>query len=154
MSGRFDVAQVDDDKIPPGVVGPIPRDQVQEVRVVGPAAALAQRPIAGAEHWLVDGLEKFAVERLQVLVDRLVRPAPAVELCCRFEQEAFEDEWISAVLRDRAAVRNFSQRVERARPPMELRYLRDVADDKGLDWEYTERVLSSRDLDEWMRQGW
>src|SRR5271167_661821 len=68
--------------------------------------------------------------------------------------DGFEDEWISAVLRDRAAVRNFSQRVERARPPMELRYLRDVADDKGLDWEYTERVLSSRDLDEWMRQGW
>jgi superfamily II DNA/RNA helicase len=68
--------------------------------------------------------------------------------------DAFEDEWINAVLRDRAAVRNFSQRVERARPPMELRYLRDVADDKGLDWEYTERVLSSRDLDEWMRQGW
>jgi hypothetical protein len=68
--------------------------------------------------------------------------------------DAFEDEWISAVLRDRAAVRNFSQRVERAKPPMELRYLRDVADDKGLDWEYTERVLSSRDLDEWMRQGW
>ena len=46
------------------------------------------------------------------------------------------------------------QRVERARPPMEMRYLRDVADDQGLDWEYTERVLSSRDLDEWMRQGW
>ena len=68
--------------------------------------------------------------------------------------DGFEDEWINAVLRDRAAVRNFSQRVERARPPMELRYLRDVADDKGLDWEYTERVLSSRDLDEWMRQGW
>ncbi|HEY1859013.1 MAG TPA: C-terminal helicase domain-containing protein [Gemmataceae bacterium] len=68
--------------------------------------------------------------------------------------DGFEDEWINAVLRDRAAVRNFSQRVERARPPMELRYIRDVADDKGLDWEYTERVLSSRDLDEWMRQSW
>ncbi len=59
-----------------------------------------------------------------------------------------------AVLRDRQAVRNFSQRVEKARPPMELRYMREVADDHGLDWEYTERVLSSRDLDEWMRQGW
>jgi superfamily II DNA/RNA helicase len=68
--------------------------------------------------------------------------------------DAFEDDWITAVLRDREAVRNFSQRVERARPPIELRYIRDVADDKGLDWEYTERVLSSRDLDEWMRQGW
>jgi uncharacterized tellurite resistance protein B-like protein len=68
--------------------------------------------------------------------------------------EGFEDDWIDAVIRDRAAVRNFSQRIERAKPPMELRYLRDVADDHGLDWEYTQRVLSSRDLDEWMRQGW
>jgi len=68
--------------------------------------------------------------------------------------DGFEDQWIDAVLRDRSAVKNFSQRVEKARPPMELRYMRDVADDRGLDWEYTERVLSSRDLDEWMRQGW
>jgi hypothetical protein len=67
--------------------------------------------------------------------------------------DSFEDQWIDA-LRDREAVKNFSQRVEKARPPMELRYMRDVADDSGLDWEYTERVLSSRDLDEWMRQGW
>ena len=37
---------------------------------------------------------------------------------------------------------------------MELRYMRDVADDHGVDWEYTEQVLSSRDLDEWMRRGW
>jgi hypothetical protein len=36
---------------------------------------------------------------------------------------------------------------------MELRYNQDM-DDRGLDWEYTERVLSSSDLDEWMRQGW
>ncbi len=36
---------------------------------------------------------------------------------------------------------------------MELRYMRDVADDHGLDWEYTEKVLSSRDIDDWMRQG-
>jgi hypothetical protein len=28
------------------------------------------------------------------------------------------------------------------------------ATNRGLEWEYTERVLSSRDLDEWMRQGW
>jgi hypothetical protein len=68
--------------------------------------------------------------------------------------DSFEDDWIDTVLRDRGAVKNFSQRVEKARPPMELRYVRDVADDNGLDWEYTERVLSSRDLDEWMRQGW
>ncbi len=68
--------------------------------------------------------------------------------------DAFEDEWIQAVLSDRTAVRNFSQRVETVRPAMELRYLRDIADDRGLDWEYTEKVLSSRDLDEWMRVGW
>lgn len=68
--------------------------------------------------------------------------------------DAFEDDWIEAVLQDRTAVRNFSQRVEKARPPMELRYMRDVADDAGLDWEYTEKVLSSRDIDDWMRQGW
>ena len=68
--------------------------------------------------------------------------------------DGFEDQWINAVLRDRQAVKNFSQRVEKTKPPMELRYIRDVADDRGLDWEYTERVLSSRDLDDWMRQGW
>ena len=68
--------------------------------------------------------------------------------------DGFEDQWIDAILRDREAVKNFSQRVDQTRPPMELRYLRDVADDHGLDWEYTEKVLSSRDLDEWMRQGW
>lgn len=68
--------------------------------------------------------------------------------------DAFEDDWIAAVLQDRTAVQNFSQRVQTAKPPMELRYLRDVADDRGLDWEYTEKVLSSRDIDEWMRQGW
>ncbi len=67
--------------------------------------------------------------------------------------DGFEDQWINAVLRDRQAVKNFSQRVEKARPPMELRYMREVADDHGLDWEYTVRFLSSRDLDEWMRQG-
>jgi hypothetical protein len=37
-----------------------------------------------------------------------------------------------------------------ARPLMELPYMKDVADDRGLEWEYAERVLSSRDLDEWM----
>ena len=51
--------------------------------------------------------------------------------------DGFEDQWIDAVLRRSQAVRNFSQRVEKARPPMELRYMRDVADDSGLDWEYT-----------------
>ena len=68
--------------------------------------------------------------------------------------DGFEDDWIDAVIRDRAAVRHFSQRVETVRPPMELRYMRDVADDEGLDWEYAERVLSSRDIDTWMREGW
>lgn len=68
--------------------------------------------------------------------------------------DGFEDDWIAAVMRDRQAARHFSQRVETVRPPMELRYLRDIADDEGLDWEYTERVLSSRDIDKWMREGW
>ena len=68
--------------------------------------------------------------------------------------DGFEDDWIEAVLKDRAAVRYFSQRTERARPPMELRYMRDVAHNDGLDWEYAERVLSSRDLDAWMRREW
>jgi hypothetical protein len=68
--------------------------------------------------------------------------------------DGFEDDWIEAVIKDRAAVRHFSQRAEKTRPPMELRYIRDVAHDDGLDWEYAERVLSSRDLDAWMRRGW
>jgi restriction system protein len=42
-------------------------------------------------------------------------------------------DWIDAVLKDRSAVQHFSQRVERTKPPMELRYLRDVAHDLGLD---------------------
>jgi hypothetical protein len=68
--------------------------------------------------------------------------------------DGFEDDWIEAVIRDREAVRHFSQRVETVRPPMELRYLRDIANDEGLDWEYAERILSSRDIDKWMREGW
>lgn len=68
--------------------------------------------------------------------------------------DSFEDDWIAAALSDREALRNFSQRVEKSKPPMELRYLRDIADDGGLDWEYTEKVLSSRNIDGWMRQGW
>jgi hypothetical protein len=68
--------------------------------------------------------------------------------------DGFEDDWIDAVIRDREAVRHFSQRVETVRPAMELRYMRDIADDEGLDWEYAERVLSSRDIDKWMREGW
>jgi len=67
--------------------------------------------------------------------------------------DAFEDDWIEAVLKDRGALRNFSQRVERSQPPMVLRYNQDM-DDRGLDWEYTEKVLSSRDLGDWMRQEW
>ncbi len=68
--------------------------------------------------------------------------------------DGFEDQWIEAVLRDRAAVRNFSQRQFEMRSPMEQRYSRDIADDDGLDWEYADKVLSSRDLDRWMREGW
>lgn len=68
--------------------------------------------------------------------------------------DEFEDDWVEAVVRDREAVRHFSQRTSTVKPAMELRYMRDVADDEGLDWEYAERVLSSRDIDTWMREGW
>ena len=67
--------------------------------------------------------------------------------------DAFEDDWIAAILKDRSAVLNFSQRAETTKPAMELRYNQDM-DDRGLDWEYTESVLSSRDLEQWMREGW
>ena len=66
--------------------------------------------------------------------------------------DVFEDDWIAAVLKDRTALRNFSQRLT-AKPAMELRYI-GTSPTIGLDWEYTEKVLSSRDIDEWMRQGW
>lgn len=68
--------------------------------------------------------------------------------------DAFEGDWISAVLKDRTALQNFSQRVETAKPAMVLRYSQEIADDEGLDWEYAEKILSSRDIDEWMRSGW
>lgn len=68
--------------------------------------------------------------------------------------DSFEDEWVDAILRDRAAVRSFPARIEVNRPHVERRYWRDVADDHGLDWEGTERILSSRDIEEFMRKGW
>ena len=68
--------------------------------------------------------------------------------------DSFEDDWIAAVIEGRNAMQNFSQRVAVNRPPMELRYSHDVADDDGLDWEYAESVLSSRDIDTWMRKSW
>ncbi len=68
--------------------------------------------------------------------------------------DGFEDDWITAALHDRTELKNFSQRIEIRRAPMILRYMKDVADDKGLDWEYADKVLSSRDLDRWMREGW
>jgi hypothetical protein len=40
--------------------------------------------------------------------------------------DGFEDQWIASVLRDRDAVRSFSQRVEIERPPMELRYMKEI----------------------------
>lgn len=68
--------------------------------------------------------------------------------------DSFEDEWVDAVLKDRDAVRLFPSRIERVRPPVEKRYYRDIADDTGLDWEGTERIISSRDIEEFMRKGW
>jgi hypothetical protein len=66
----------------------------------------------------------------------------------------FEDTWVDAVLRDREAVRYFPQRVELISSPMERRYWNDVADDIGWDWEFAEKVLSSRDIETYMRQAW
>jgi hypothetical protein len=68
--------------------------------------------------------------------------------------DSFEDAWVEAVLKDREAVRYFAQRVETISSPMEKRYWNDVADDAGLDWEFTEKVLSSHDIEAHMRQGW
>lgn len=68
--------------------------------------------------------------------------------------DSFEDAWVEAVLRDREAVRYFPQRVETISSPMEKRYWNDVADDAGLDWEFTEKVLSAHDIEAHMRQGW
>jgi hypothetical protein len=68
--------------------------------------------------------------------------------------DGFEDAWVDAVLRDREAVRHFPQRFATLKPPMELRYARDVADDRGLDWESTTRVIADRDLDDFLRTPW
>jgi hypothetical protein len=68
--------------------------------------------------------------------------------------DSFEDAWIDAVLRDRAEVSMFPARIESARPPAVQRYWRDVADDTDLDWESTEKILSSRDIEDFMRSGW
>lgn len=68
--------------------------------------------------------------------------------------DSFEDDWISAAETDRDAIKNFPARIDLNRPPMERRYWRDVADDKGLDWEATAKILSSRDIEDFMRKGW
>jgi hypothetical protein len=68
--------------------------------------------------------------------------------------DSFEDAWVDAVLKDREAVRYFPQRVEMISSPMEKRYWNDVADDAGLDWEFTEKVLSAHDIEAHMRQSW
>lgn len=68
--------------------------------------------------------------------------------------DSFEEDWVDAVLRDRASVRHFATRAHAARPPMERRYFREVADDAGLDWEFTDRVIAARDIEEYMRKPW
>lgn len=68
--------------------------------------------------------------------------------------DGFEDDWVDAVLKGRDAVRHFPTRERIDRPPMELRYARDIADDEGLDWEYTTKVIAERDLEEFLRKGW
>lgn len=68
--------------------------------------------------------------------------------------DSFEDDWVEAVLHDRSEVKHFPSRIEKTRPPMERRYFSEIADDVGLDWESTQKILSSRDLEEFMRTGW
>lgn len=68
--------------------------------------------------------------------------------------DSFEDEWVAAVLRDRDAVKHFPQRTESLRPAMDLRYSKDSFRDEGLDWEYAEKVISDRQLDDFLRSGW
>jgi hypothetical protein len=68
--------------------------------------------------------------------------------------DSFEDAWVEAVLKDREAVRYFPQRIETISSPMEKRYWNDVADDAGLDWESTEKVLSAHDIEAHMRRRW
>jgi len=68
--------------------------------------------------------------------------------------DSFEDDWVNAVLKNRDAVKFFPSRVDTSRPPMEKRYARDVADDEGLEWEFTNSVISERHLIEYLRKGW
>jgi hypothetical protein len=68
--------------------------------------------------------------------------------------DSFEDIWVEAVLKDREAVKYFPQRIDLISSPMEKRYWNDIADDASLDWEFTEKVLSSHDIEAHMRQGW
>lgn len=66
----------------------------------------------------------------------------------------FEDEWVDAVLGRREEVKYFASRIDIVRTPMEQRYGRDVADDEGLNWEEAVRVLSDRNIEEYMRTPW
>lgn len=68
--------------------------------------------------------------------------------------DSFEKDWVDEVVKTRQGVRHIASRAEAVRPPMERRYFRDIADDEGLDWEYCDKVLSSRDIEEYMRKGW
>ena len=68
--------------------------------------------------------------------------------------DSFEDDWVDAVLENRSEVRHFPSRIELVKPPMEKRYWKEIADDHGLNWESTEMILSSRDIEEFMRVGW
>lgn len=66
----------------------------------------------------------------------------------------FEDDWVKAVLKGRDEVKFFPARMDTGRPPMEKRYARDIANDDGLDWEFTDSVISERDLVDFLRKGW
>jgi hypothetical protein len=72
----------------------------------------------------------YVHEPMQKVIGDRLRPAASKDDAGGFKDPVKSVQWIDAVLRDRDAVKNFSQRVEKERPPMELRYMRDVADDE------------------------
>src|SRR5215510_3398127 len=67
------VTEIDYDEIPILVLDPAPRDEILIARIVAPARAIAESPIAVAEHRGIDCLEKPVVENLQWLIYMFAR---------------------------------------------------------------------------------
>jgi hypothetical protein len=68
--------------------------------------------------------------------------------------DSFEEDWVDAVLECRESTRHFVTRLDASRPAMDQRYFREVADDSGLDWEFCDRIIAARDIEEYMRKPW